>query len=380
MSSEDSSTSSPDGMLGNLERQKETITSSQIQLFNAINDSDNRYQKISSQLSAVLKRVASKNEISLNSNDGNADTLSEDLEKVLQAEDLTINADDLSSLQQLATHVQGIEEEKKTNHSNWMKLQEQVTSYNMDLQDLKQYIKIDNLLFHNFPRPPKHFSRISYLKWVAHTINSMLPMLEEPLHWCHITHVFKTKRNLSHVIIVRFNHRGMRDDIFDNKRHLKDHNVSLTEHLTDMNINLLNAARDIVGFKNAWTKNCRVFCLIGNKKMPVSTISNLEVLFADAKEHPDKYTDSRPARKPQYDRFVPYQPQPNNMNSVQNYSQNLNADFPPVPANTNAGNDYSSHFLPGEQHYLNNRNSFAHPRGNYNRRGGNNGRGRGRGK
>ena len=105
-------------------------------------------------------------------------------------------------------------------------------------------------------------------------------MLEEPVTWQHIkaAHPLRTRKNLSHVVIVRFNHRGICDDILDNKRHLKNHpsQVSVTEHLTDLNRKLVNDARDILGNNKVWTRAGRVFGIVGTKKIPIMSIPELE--------------------------------------------------------------------------------------------------------
>ena len=105
-------------------------------------------------------------------------------------------------------------------------------------------------------------------------------------------------------MIVRFSNRVIRDMIYDNKRHLRNHNVSITEHLTDCNRDLLDGAKELLGFKNVWTRSCRVYGLVGGKKISIDSIESLKDTVLDADANPDKYVRDGPPRKTHFQRFT----------------------------------------------------------------------------
>ena len=281
-----SNSKTPNSEVARLQLEKDSLSSNQQKILGALQTTEKRFDGVASQLNSVIDRVANQNKIDIAVTDDapDAQSLSENLTKVLQSEVLTVSDHDLSSLKELSDNILLIQGELGSYRDKWSDLNTKVTQYDKDLQELKQYIKLNNLLFHKFPRPNQKFSRISYIKWIAYTINGMLPMLEEPVSWYHIdaAHPLKTKKGTKDVIIVRFNHRVIRDTIFDNKRFLKKHNVSVTEHLTDANKELLDGAREILGFRNVWTHSCRVFSLVGSKKIPIISLTQLKDTMTDA--------------------------------------------------------------------------------------------------
>ena len=180
-------------------------------------------------------------------------------------------------------------------------------------------------------------------------------MLEEPVSWWHIdvAHPLKTKKGTRNVVIVRFNNRTIRDTIYDNKRFLKNHNsnVSITEHLTDANLELLDGARDLLGFRNVWTRSCRVFGIVGRKKIPIVSLDSLKDTMSDADTNPDNYIDADRndgAPRTRFERFTA----PTQQQVDYHPSSNYNNNFPPGPVNA-AGN-YGSTFAPSPSEFFNN--------------------------
>ena len=161
-----------------MQLENDSLTSNQNVLLNAIKSTEKRFDGVSSQLSLIIARVAEENDVELTLNEtGDApatDALGENLAKVLQADNLTISTEDTDSLKELCANMTAIEGEMKRYRGKWSDLDAKVTRYDKELQELKQYIKLNNLLFHKFPKPNQIFSRISYVKWIAHTINVML--------------------------------------------------------------------------------------------------------------------------------------------------------------------------------------------------------------
>lgn len=63
-------------------------------------------------------------------------------------------------------------------------------------------------------------------------------------------------------IVVRFNNRRTRDEIYFKRKFLKGSKIFINEHLTASNSKLFKAARDARSqhrIDNTWTKNCKIF-------------------------------------------------------------------------------------------------------------------------
>ena len=73
------------------------------------------------------------------------------------------------------------------------------------------------------------------------------------------THIYRTKKNFDpnsskQLVIIKFVSVLRRDDVYSNKKFLKDKNVSLTEHLTKTNLFIYKAAQKAVSdIKKVWT-------------------------------------------------------------------------------------------------------------------------------
>ena len=69
----------------------------------------------------------------------------------------------------------------------------------------------------------------------------------------------------------------MRNEIFYSKKFLKDNaaGVSITEHLTRYNLQLLNAAKNHAGFKNAWSKQGMIYMHLNGRTFDVKSIPHL---------------------------------------------------------------------------------------------------------
>ena len=141
------------------------------------------------------------------------------------------------------------------------------------LYNIEQYSRINSLLFHGFIKPPKGLHGRALKLWILNELNKLFPDLEGgPVQASEIEfgHTFKTRKNVKHVLIVKFSCRFTRNAIFYAKSSLpKQSGVSITEHLTHQSIYLLNAAKEVVGDKNAWTSQTRIFAKTINNAHPI---------------------------------------------------------------------------------------------------------------
>ena len=139
-----------------------------------------------------------------------------------------------------------------------------------ELNNLKQYIKLDNLLFHNLRLPYnyKYMSSLQFSYFIADVINRLITQLATPVTWQNISdvHPLRTKLNKSSVIIVRFCNRNIRHEIYSKRALLKRSGISITEHLTDSNLAVLKKAQELFGFRSVNTENCQVVVDVQGKK------------------------------------------------------------------------------------------------------------------
>ena len=152
-----------------------------------------------------------------------------------------------------------------------------------EINKIKQYIKIENLLFHNFYLPPgyKNWSSLQFSYFMAQQINYLIPQLDYPLTWEHIStaHPLKTKRKGSNVIVVRFCNRNMRNEIYEKRHFITKRGCAITEHLTEENLNVLKKAKSLFGFNNVCSVNCNVVVAVKGDHKYVKSIEEVNELF-----------------------------------------------------------------------------------------------------
>ena len=155
-------------------------------------------------------------------------------------------------------------------------------------EEVKQYIKFDNLLFHNFKLPPKHLTSLEFSCFMAEQINYVLPYLPVPVTWQHISdaHPLRTKSRRSNVIIVRFCNRNIRHMIYSNRAHLQGKGMAITEHLTSDNLDILNRAKELFGFKNVCSENCNILMSVNGKVIKVKSIAEVNEIFESSTQSP----------------------------------------------------------------------------------------------
>ena len=183
----------------------------------------------------------------------------EDIPEVVAAEDIPeeIAAEDIPDVKkfisliaegkieinkQMMVQLQAIDEQVKATSQVAAELESKVTILDNTLKDLskaineiRQYIKTENLLFHNFPQPrAMMLSSLDYSCYMANLINQIFgPHLPFPVLPLHIStaHRLRTKSKKSIVTIVRFTHRHIKEAILARRSLLEGMNMNITEHL-----------------------------------------------------------------------------------------------------------------------------------------------------
>ena len=162
----------------------------------------------------------------------------------------------------------------------WTKLDIAIKNYDRELEELKQYIKLDNLLFHNFPQPPTSLTSLGFSCYMADMINFYFPYLPFPVRWDHISdaHPLRTKSNKSNVVIVRFANRNIRHEIYS-QRYSLPRNMSITEHFTKDNLSVIYRAKELFGYENYYTEKCKIYVNVNDKSICVKTINDVNEAF-----------------------------------------------------------------------------------------------------
>ena len=141
------------------------------------------------------------------------------------------------------------------------------------VNDQDQYIKLWNLLIHKLDDVPDK-KGADFSEWVADKINELLPSLNGSINKDDIdrSHVFHKKSKAGKkIIIVRFISRDKRNKVLSCRRDLKGSGIMITEHLNGMTLDLLKAAKDSVGFRNAWTYEGKVYISYHSRKIQINS-------------------------------------------------------------------------------------------------------------
>ena len=159
--------------------------------------------------------------------------------------------------------------------NKWSGLESEVNKQGVAINQLNQYLRLNNLLFHHMVNIPENLYGTAFSIEMANWINANIPALPSgPLNYWEIdaAHIQRkvTDRNSNHtkyVVIVRFVSRNRRNEVFFAKKQLLESGsyVTITEQLTAENLDLLNEARKKVGFTDAWSNQGKIFISTGPK-------------------------------------------------------------------------------------------------------------------
>ena len=185
----------------------------------------------------------------------------------------------------LVNQMMCIEQRFNASQENLFHLAEEVKKLSARLNNLEQYLRRNNLLFHglvdlpSLPDKPTTEDYINFYKYVVNKLNSLFPNLSNPITVKDIddTHelVTKGRKRGKKVLIVRFVSRLVRNEIYSNKKTLKETPIAVTEHLTAPNLALLKSAQQAVGLKKAWTRYGKVMIDLNGSVRSIRNIDDL---------------------------------------------------------------------------------------------------------
>ena len=214
----------------------------------------------------------------------------------------------------------------------WSELESTVTGIKKDLEkfikelnDLKQYFKIDNLLFHNFRLPFGTLSSREFVGYMVRQINILLPNLPVTVHANHIStaHPLSTKAKKSNVVVVRFCNRHIKDMIYE-ARDSVGYGVSITEHLTDHTQGIVKKAESLFGRRNVYTESTKVFVNCNGKCIRIFSKDEANKVFVQFCERIGSSSSNYPIVEP-----TAY---PSSYRGSYNYSSSyISSNFSSVP-------------------------------------------------
>ena len=160
-------------------------------------------------------------------------------------------------------------------------------------EELAQYLRRCNLLFHGLRLPSPKVTGINFLNYILPQINALMPNLDLKLTWedVNIAHPLPTASGKKTCVIILFVRRLTVMDIYKKKRILKGTGVTVTEHLTKYNLSLLELARAATSYKRAWTKEGKIFVVHNNNKILIKSKEHLESLGDISVEQTDVDTN-----------------------------------------------------------------------------------------
>ena len=119
-----------------------------------------------------------------------------------------------------------------------------------------------------------------YTVWVTEQIVKLLPQLDFVMlpDYISVAHPIFKDGEMTNTVIVRFTHRDVRNAIFFNKTKIVDKNVYINEQLTNRNRELLKEAKEIVGPRNAWSSQCKLYAKVGADRIKIISEDDLILL------------------------------------------------------------------------------------------------------
>ena len=157
------------------------------------------------------------------------------------------------------------------------------------IEEDRQHSRKNNLLVHGFRYIPNDLNDSEFIIYIAQQINYLFPSLSGTIYPSHIddAHILNTKKKRgSHVVIIKFVNRWIKDLILKSKNDLINSGLSVTEHLTENSINMLASAKKLVGEENTWVHKTIVYARHNGKKHKIKNTSSIEILKRCVEENP----------------------------------------------------------------------------------------------
>ena len=137
----------------------------------------------------------------------------------------------------------------------------------------------DSFLIHDLRDIPDDQSEMNMVVYACAKLKQLLPE-RFPFGVGHIStaHLIhpRDRRNKSTILLVKFEHRWLRNDLFYHRHLIRDHRVSITEHLCEYRLWLLREARRKFGYSNVYTDQGQVYRNTrNNRSLKVSSIRDI---------------------------------------------------------------------------------------------------------
>ena len=176
---------------------------------------------------------------------------------------------------------QGVElEEMRTTYNNLQKivdrLHNRIEEQERKLDDIEQYGRSNCLIVHRCEEVPNRGEYLEHEKYACYILNQNL-QLNPPLQVSDIdvAHPLPSKNNNSCPMIVKFLRRSQRNYVYSKKKLMKGKRMVITESLTRRRLQLLDAAREVLGFKSVWSFHGNIFSFAAGKEQIIHSVNDI---------------------------------------------------------------------------------------------------------
>ena len=195
-------------------------------------------------------------------------------------------------------HLNQIRNEATTAHESIAALENKVSYLDTTLHELKSeanetevWLKEWNILIHglkDIPRRPTDRGAVNnyefhVIEYVCNKLNSLLGsklyrrIVPGDIERAH--KLYQGDKTSNPVIVVRFVRRVVRNNIFFNRKWLKNTRVLITDHLTKSNRELFYKAKEQLGRQNVWTTLGVVKAKVNGQYYEIRSQFDLENLY-----------------------------------------------------------------------------------------------------
>ena len=156
------------------------------------------------------------------------------------------------------------------------RLQTRVEEQEQKLDDLEQYGRYNCLIVHKCENVPKQGEYLENEKYICNILNQNLklnPSLQ--VNDIDVAHPLPSRNSNICPVIVKFIRRSQKNYVYSQKKMMKGKRMIITESLTKRRLQLLDAAREVFGWKSVWSFHGDIFTFAAGKKQVIHNVNDI---------------------------------------------------------------------------------------------------------
>ena len=182
---------------------------------------------------------------------------------------------------QFSAQLFGVISQSNALESHLKKVDQKIDKISNRVNDVEQYGRLFNLFLNRVTGCPYKAKGFVFTEYIVNLLNLLFHgKLYRPVTMFDIckSHPVKKNEDGTHVVIVRFVIRDMRDEIYYKRRHLRTTNTGITvsENLTSDNYQFLKKCRDSLTNLRVWTEQAVVYADVNGVKTAIKTKEDLD--------------------------------------------------------------------------------------------------------